>query len=772
MTAKDRLRELRASWSGQQAPGDPADLPRALTEAVDALIVEVAEGLDSSDWAVVATGGYGRNEMCLQSDIDIMILGQPAPEVVRQMFYPLWDTGMKVGHSVRSLKEAIAGATESMETLCSLLSARLVLGDPQHLERLEAQIALLLRRQRAFVDMLGVEELRVRDREPFFLQEMDLKTGRGGLRSVHRLDWVRRRTELVGESSGPDQFEEQRRVLLKVRNALHATQGRGAERLAMDLRGTVAAWLGEDPFTMCHEVYEAARLVDDGVMVIWPPGRAVDFDPVARAGRQLVSAVRKRRQEAAPTATTPLPFAVTHMDRPGPRSYSLAAPSSAAWASEDRAALIDLLRAGRSGWDAYRQIQDWGRIALPELTAVTSLPQTAPFHSYPVDSHLWRTVDEVVLLTGGANDWCVERADDLGALDELLLAAFLHDIGKGRSGDHATLGASLARDLLSRVGYASRTVDLVSSAVELHLLLPAVATRQDLDDPAVIKATAERIGGQELLSILAVLTVADARATGPLVWSDWTESLVRTLVARLAVEMEGGPFEVIDSSLEPALAKHVDLMAPGYLQRFGPGMSRIHLDLATPPPDVHEARLKVLGDGLIPTVVVVARDRPGLLATVAGVFSLHGLNVLEARIATRGDGVAIDTFRVEDALGPLRIVPADWEQIGQDLRGVLAGSLDVNARLVAKAAAYATPSVESRVTIEVDSELWKVTVRGPDRVGLLHDLAKELTEAGVGIAMAKVTTRGNQVVDVFSVSPGPVSAEALVDRLASVVEGR
>ncbi|HEY6627866.1 MAG TPA: hypothetical protein VI193_02655, partial [Acidimicrobiia bacterium] len=197
------MRELRASWSGHQAPGDPADLPRALTEAVDALIVEVAEGLDASDWAVVATGGYGRSEMCLQSDIDIMILGNPAPGVVRQMFYPLWDTGMKVGHSVRSLKEAIVGATESMETLCSLLSARLVLGDPQLLERLESQIAQLLRRQRAFVDMLGLEELRIREREPFFLQEMDLKTGRSGLRSVHRLDWVRRRNELIGESDGP-----------------------------------------------------------------------------------------------------------------------------------------------------------------------------------------------------------------------------------------------------------------------------------------------------------------------------------------------------------------------------------------------------------------------------------------------------------------------------------------------------------------------------------------------------------------------------------------
>jgi [protein-PII] uridylyltransferase len=324
---------------------------------------------------------------------------------------------------------------------------------------------------------------------------------------------------------------------------------------------------------------------------------------------------------------------------------------------------------------------------------------------------------------------------------------------------------------LSRVGYQARTAELVARAVELHLLLPTVATRQDLDDPDVIDSTAKLIEDGELLSILAVLTVADARATGPSVWSDWTETLVRTLVGRVAVKMEGGSFQEVDARLEPGLAEHVASMPPGYLQRFGMEMSRTHLELASPPPTGSEARVRVLGDA-IPTVVVVAHDRPGLLATVSGVFSLHGLNVLEARIATRSDGVAIDTFRVEDVLGSLRIVPADWERIRQDLEEALAGDLDVAARLAAKASAYTTPSVDSRVTIEVEVDWWKVTVRGPDRVGLLHDLARELTKTGMEITMAKVTTRGSQVVDVFSVTPASVTPEALVDRLASVVEGR
>jgi [protein-PII] uridylyltransferase len=742
-----------------------------LTQAVDSLVIELAAGLDISGWAVVATGGYGRSEMCLQSDIDIMILGRPSQETVRQLFYPLWDTGIKVGHSVRSVKEAAAGAAENLETLCSLLSARLILGDAEQLDQLERQISLLVRRQRSLLDLLAEEERRVREREPFFLQEIDVKSGRGGLRSVHRLDWARRRDEIFGEPPAPDQLGEERVVLLSVRNALHATQGRGAERLAVDLRGTVATWLREDPFDMCAELYAAAREVDDQMMARWPPGSATDFDPVARAGRQLVSAVRSRRQEIESTATTPLPSLVRQLERgPGSLAMPVSAGAWGGWAFEDRSALVELLRAGRGGWDAYRQVEEWGRVALPELAAVNSLPQTAPFHSHPVDSHLWRTVDEVVLLTGGGSEWCAERVEDLGSLDELLLAAWLHDIGKGRSGDHSAIGADLARSLLSRVGYQARTMDLVARAVELHLLLPGVATRQDLDDPDVIDSTAKLIADGELLSILAVLTVADARATGPSVWSDWTETLVRTLVARVAVKMEGGSFQEVDATLEPGLAEHVASMPPGYLQRFGMEMSRTHLELASPPPAGSEARVRVSGD-VLPTVVVVARDRPGLLATIAGVFSLHGLNVLEARIATRSDGVAIDTFRVEDVLGSLRIVPADWDRIARDLEEALAGDLDVAARLVAKASAYATPSVDSRVTIEVEADWWKVTVRGPDRVGLLHDLARELTEAGMEITMAKVTTRGSQVVDVFSATPAGATPAALVDRLASVVEG-
>ncbi len=769
MTAADRLRELRAEWNRPRAPDDPSLLPGRLTGATDSLIHEIVHGRNTSGWAVVAVGGYGRSEMCLHSDIDVMLLGAVPPDAVRQVLYPLWDTGMRVGHSVRTVKEAVTASVENVETLCSLLTMRVITGDEEPVRELEEELVGLLRRQRSLPEVLAGEERALRSREPFFLQEADIKSGRGGLRSIHRDDWMRARAEMLGASTAGDALSAERSTLLSIRNALHATQGRGVEKLAIELRPTVAGWLDEDPYDTCARLYRAIRTVDDHLLTRWPVGKVPDHDPIARAGRRLVSAVRLRRQAAAGESATPLPVAIRYLDHPAQVS-AIAKHSDTSWTPSDRAALVELLAGGAEGWAAFRRLDVWGKEVLPELAAVESLPQTAVFHSHPVDSHLWRTVEEVVYLTSGGSEWCTAQADDLGSIDELLLAAWLHDIGKGRGGDHSEIGASLAEGILTRFGYNPRTVDLVKRAVALHLLLPGVATRQDLDDPEVIRSTASRIDDPELLSLLAVLSVADARATGPSVWSDWSGSLLRTLVSRVGEELQGTSYGSEYAALDALLADHVAAMPPGYLRRFGTEMASRHLHLATPPPSEREVRVEVSGDPGIPTVVAVARDRPGFLAIVSGVFALHGLNVLEARIATRSDGVAIDTFRVEDSLGELRLEPADWDQIRTDLQQAAGGELELASRLAAKAAAYSPAPVDSRVTVDVRDGMWQFTVRGPDRVGLLHDLAHELTLAEVGITMAKVTTRGQEVMDVFAVSPGVIPPAELGDRLLGVIQ--
>lgn len=769
MTAAGRLRELREAWSAPRAPGEPASLPGLLTAAVDGLIHEALHGRNASGWGVVAVGGYGRTEMCLHSDIDVMLLGDVPADAVKQVLYPLWDSGMKVGHSVRTVREAMVAAGENVQTLSALLTTRLIAGDPEPLALLDRQLNGLLRRKRSVGETLAAEEREVRAREPFFIQEMDIKSGRGGLRSIHRDDWLRRRDEALGIGPPTVPIAKARQVLLMVRNALHATQGRGVERLAIETRSVVAAWLGLDPYEMCRRLYSAARFVDDRMLTRVPSGVETGSDPVARAGRLLVSAVRLRRTGAGAASATPLPAAVRDLGRSGASPGTAAFDPGADWAPADRSALVEMLAAGEEGWSAFRRLGPWGSDAFPELAAVTSMPQMAPFHRHPVDSHLWQTVSQVLSLTGGEDRWCSSLLDDLGSIDEVLLTAWLHDIGKGRDGDHSMLGAGLSRGILERLGFNRRTVDLVARGVELHLLLPTVSTRQDLDDRAVIEAAASRIGDPELLSLLAVIAMADARATGPTVWSEWTDTLLRTCVRRISRVLESGFRPPVAVTLDPALEAHVAAMPSGYLDRYGASMAQRHLELATPPPGNGEARIGVTGDDSIPTVVAVARDRPGLLALIAGVMSLNALDVLEARVATRADGVAIDTFRVQDTLGVRRLGGFEWDQARSDLETALSDPSWLESKLAAKSAAYSVPVAETRVDLEVDGGLLRVTVRAPDRMGLLHDLARELNESTAGVTTAKVTTRGHQAVDVFWVSPGPVPNEELVARLEQAI---
>jgi [protein-PII] uridylyltransferase len=776
-----RLLEIRAKWAEPTAFAEPTELPALLTDEVDSVLTELADGLDSSAMALVAIGGYGRGELCLHSDIDLMLLGEIDPRAIRAVLYPLWDSHLKVGHSVRTVREALTAAADNLTTFCSLLTGRLVWGDPGLLAELDAGLSAALRRQRMpMVELLAEEERRLRLEEPFFIQEMNVKTSRGGLRSLHRIDWKLRRQHLLGGEEGADPARRERRLLLAVRNALHAVSGRAHDRLAFDLREAAGRWLGRSAVDLCADLFQAARNVDDLAWDVWGDPPPIGNDPVATAGARLVAAVRGRWARPGGRPATALAVALRALEGSSVRrltSVELGSDTngaSRAWSEADRNALVELLANGGRGWWAFRQLETSGWVgdALPEWPAVVSLPQMAPFHLHPVDSHLWRTVDEAIDITGGGNPWCTDMAEELGSIDELLLAAWLHDIGKGAPGDHSQVGASLSRALLARVGFGGSTVDLVSEAVAHHLLLVRTATREDLDDPAVIEQVARVVGDEQLLSVLALLTVADSLATGPGMWTEWTESLVRSLVLRVKKKLAGPGDHQLEELDDPALATHVAGMPPGYLRRFGREMAQRHHRLADPIPEPEEVRLGVFGSSTLPSVVVVTRDRPGLLATVAGVFSLHNLNVLEARVATRQDGVAIDSFRLDDALGSGAVGNPRWTGVRADLESAVRDEIDLEGRLRAKAVAYhgsrpvGPPSVEVRA-----SEGVILTVRGQDRVGLLHDVARSITSLGVDIRLAKVSTRGAEVLDVFQLEPGPVSIEEIRAAVSSALEG-
>lgn len=722
---------------------------------------------------MLAVGGFGRQELCLYSDIDLLLLHEgPAPEkAVRSILYPLWDASLKVGHATRTVKATVAFARDDHNTLCSLLSARRLSGPPEIVDELEADLARLLQTMRGtFAERLAAEERKVWEREPFALQELDVKNGRGGLRSLHRLAWDRKRSELLGEDPiVPQQKSEQaaNRVLLEARQALHAVQGRAADRFPIELRAAVGAWLGRDPREVTTELYQAARTVDGLAAQRWGQVRPARTDPIAHAGLTVISLVRSRWGRRA-QMSTPLAFATAAVasharGRLTPWEHDFARRAGDPdWKEGDRAGLVTLLASGAAGWEAILGLWEagWMTRALPEIAHLRGLAQAAPFHVHTADAHLGATVSKVVDLAGAAKGWMGEIVEQIGGLDEVLLSAFLHDIGKGLPGDHSETGSALATSMLSRLGFRPGTIDLVASAVRQHLLLSETAARRDVDDPGVVKQTASQIENVDLLRILALLSVADAQATGPDMWSPWKESLLRSLVAKVepllagtSSDLEGELLDDLQTRLPEVhrmtIERHLEAMPPGYLARFGTELAAHHLRLLTPPPEGGEVRTAVIAGAPVSTVVVATVDQPALLAAVAGVLALHNLNVLEARAVTRSDGLVVDTFRVEDALGTDMVGPGRWPAVREDLGLAIAGKTDLAARLEAKRDAYPSKQAISTPDVRVGDKY--IDVRASDRVGLLSDLAAAMSELGLEVQLAKIDTRAGEAIDVFEV---------------------
>lgn len=886
------------------APTAGLALCRRLTAALDA---ELAALLDSSKannggLALVAVGGYGRGELCLRSDVDLMLLhgGRlPAGETER-ILYPLWDANLKVGHAVRTVREAIQAAEEEFQTLTALLDARLVAGDPALFASLVAALGRHLRQGR--VDLRGPLaslEAERRAREPYPLQELHLKDGRGGLRALQGLHWEHRGAELRDSETRPPQDDHPgsnlqsaptprgaapgtprayeaasvaplsvaatRRVaaerpnvteqspgaapalqgaggrerdtgaggvtpalsaahdtLLATRNALHAVSGRPYDQYVHDLQQRAAEWLGVDERDWGQRLYQAAHQVDRTAGEHWatgsspPPPAAeprasgrrwprlgrrgaagADSPPALRAAASSVAlppgaAARETdvrmatpqegRGELAEPGGSILALAAGAIPRPsGPPPFTPAetalirAAPGPTWSGADREGLLALLRAGDRGRELFDALDalGWAERALPEWAHVRGLPQYAPFHLHPCDVHLWRTVAELLAIVrpDGPEPELAAVAAELDSLDDALLAALLHDIGKGWPGDHSLVGARAVRAICLRVSFPPRSTATVSRAIQHHLLLPTVATRRDLDDPRVVAGVADAAGDRRTLRILYLLSVADSRATGPAVWSAWKATLMRTLYERVdeelarrvgAIAAAPAAFDLgslvaalADAAPESVVRQHVEAMPAGYIQSWSTDELAAHIRLMWPPPVGDEARLAVANGAGADDLTLAVADRPGLLALTSGVLALHTISVLGGRFATRADGVALQALHVVDALGQ-SIEPARWERVRRDLSAALRGALPLEQRLAEKRHAYRraagrplAPSV--RVDPDASTHATLVEVHAADRIGLLHAVTRALYEENLDIHLAKVDTLGREVVDVFYV---------------------
>jgi len=794
------LRDARASLLA-----DPKvrglDFGIALADLLDRCLTELFDAAGGADRiALVALGSYARRELCPGSDVDVILL-HDAPRrreaevraVAERCWYPLWDAGFVTGHGVRTVRESVTLADADLDALTSLPDARHVVGDATLTDELVTAGRKLAERRgrRVLGDLAAASELRrVRPGLVAEMLEPDLKEGGGGLRDIQALDWAGdalgagRLDGLVARGYVTEADRERlfaaRAHLLDIRVALHRATGRSSDRLTLQEQDAVAALVGAaDADELVRLLAAVARESAWISQETWsrlrahlagPRGRVVGHDRVL-AEHVVLRDDRVAVSDNAPVTTLRLLDAAVGAAETGApferatlaRLRSAPAPTWDVW---ERAAFLRLLRTGAGAIPVFEALDHEGILVrlLPEWEHVRSRPQRNAYHRFTVDRHLLEAIAQCAeLLDAGDQrdpgfDGTVARACRRPEL--LLLGALLHDIGKGMPGDHSAQGAEVAQRFARRIGLDSEGREIVTWLVRDHLLMADVATRRDLSDASVADNLAAVCAGDaERLRLLYLLTIGDSRATGPAAWNATKAALLRDLFVKAAAAIERGEAAAVADDRrallaermgEPVARAFLGRLPHAYVLAFGIDEMLEHAALLEAGGAItcHRESDQV-------TITVIARDRPRLLATLAGAMTVRGLDVIEAHLFGTADGMALDVFRAVD---PYDRVGSDGAgQIESTLREALDGNVDVAGRVAARRRDYARGRrtgpgpVTVEVVVDASATDTLVEVHADDEVGLLFRVASTIADLDLDVRVAKVATLGARVVDVFYV---------------------
>ncbi len=698
------------------------------TTAADTLCSAAFEksGAPVTGVSLVAVGGYGRGELAPYSDLDVVLVHDESIDLGRSaedLWYPLWDSGTRLDHSVRSFPEMVQAARGDVKVALGLLDTRHLAGDTSLTARLRTAMLTEWRRD-ARSRLPELREL-VQSRhdlvgELAHLSVPDVKEAGGGLRDATVLkalvaSWVVDVPHI--------ELEESRRALLDVRDGLHEVAGRGTDRIAPEVWAALATRL-ELPDERAAQVHvrELGRRIHLRSRLTWRRVDALLTRPESRRGARTPDLVRladglalsrgevvlhsrarpeddpllllRAAVEAAERDAVLAPATITRLVRDG---ADLPTP----WPDSARQLLVRLLASGRGLLPVWEALEDAGALdrLLPEWRRIRLLPHASPIHRFTVDRHVVET--------------CIEAATlirHVSRPDVLMVAALLHDIGKGGLTEHSIAGEPVAREVAQRLGFEPEAVDRITTLVRWHLLLAETATTRDPEDPATVSLLTSRLGDAENVTLLRSLSEADARATAPQAWSNWRAGLIGGLARRVLASLE-------DRVPQPE--------RPAALPDRLPGEGEV------------EILVEEEQDGA--RITVVAPDRVGLLADVAGMFALQRASVRAARAFAEGEH-AVSVWYVADELVQPAVLRSRFEAIVE-------GRIDPTARLSRGRAGALDPSVTIRP--EASRRATVLEVRAADRPGVLHLALATLARLDITVRSAHVDTLGPQAVDVF-----------------------
>ena len=834
--------------SGQESVRTHARLMDDVIFSLTRLIADDADraGLAPTALVVIALGGYGRGELHPLSDIDLMVVydgAELAPYVQRMMqelLYSLWDLGLQVGHSLRSLDDCVAMARTDFPSRTSMQEARFLAGD----RRLFGRFRKVLRENVYRRDFAQFLETTLTERDQRYrrygaspyIGEPNVKESAGGLRDVHTAMWLGAakfgaRTLRELSDKGLITPREQASTdaaltfLWRVRNELHFFSGHKNDVLSRDLQPRIAKNLG-------YENDETSLGVERFMRDYYLHARAIH-----RVSRRLIarcqetlsrrgSAGRRQRQQALADGLVFFDGQLHLADRDsGPLRAEPTRLMKVFWhlhrlgcelsldlerALEDSLYLVDgSFQRSIAVRDLFLDIcRMWGRVAqtfremhelgllgrfLPEFGALTCLVQYDVYHKFSVDQHSLLAVEHLEALAPGQSAESEGAAQVLSEVEKpelLMLGMLLHDVGKARGHGHVAKGIPLIRELVTRLELDPDDGALVEFLVAHHLTMSHIAQRRDIDDPKTIADFAATAGDPQRLRMLYLLTWADMRAVGPGVLTPWQATILHELYTRTLTRLTGGRrarpsrtqlaerlrLAVGDDLSAQAVKAHLAMMSERYLATTGVQRMAEHLSM-----------LQQLNSASVVTelfhhpdlgssdLVVVTRDLPGLFSLIAGTLASQGVNIISAQIHTRGDGIAIDTFQVNDPSGDAVTSPAYWGRTLDALRMVLTGDAQVAALLEKRrAAGRAAAGAEGSVKITLDNHLSDdytvLEVKCPDRLGLLYLVTKTLAGFGLDIATARIATEIDHAVDTFYVHDGQGRKVEDADALGRVRE--
>ncbi len=795
-------------------------------------VYPVANPTEGEKQAIVAVGGYGRGELAPQSDIDLLFLSNwkltpHAEQIVEFLLYTLWDLGLKVGHATRSIDECIRLAKSDLTIRTALLEARYLWGDAALYRGLRQKFRDFTAAEGAngFVTQkLAERDVRhAKMGDSRYVLEPNIKDGKGGLRDLHTLFWIAKnlyRVDAIGDLVERNVFSDLEAGLFRkahaflttVRCHMHYLTGRPEERLTFDVQPEIARLMGYGDrktqrgverfmrryYLVAKDVGDLTRifcaaLEDETKRRPWVrlPGRfggereVGDF--VVRSGRlnpknedvfrqdpvnmlRLFETAQLHRLDIHPSALRQVTQSLKSIDNavredPAANASFLAMLTSK---TDPAGTLKRLNEAGVMG----RFIPDFGR--------VVAQMQHDMYHVYTVDEHTIRAVGLLHRIETGdlAEDHplATEIVHKVASRRALYVAVLMHDIAKGRGGDHSVIGAELALDLCPRLGLDSQETETVAWLVRYHLVMSNTAQKRDIDDPKTIRDFADHCQSPERLRLLLVLTVADMRATGPAVWNGWKAALLRELYYRteelLSGSIEADTVAARVARAKDAVAAHLADWPSEDIEAFlelGYTAYWLSLDSATQARhaaltrSAHRDNAEISIDvGIdekrsVTEVTVYTPDHPGLFSQIAGAMALFGASIVEARIFTLANGHALDIFTIQNTAGKAVSDPRDLERLKNRIANSLTGELRPWRELVGRESlprrARDVFEVPPRVLIDnTASNFFSVIeVNGRDRPGLLHDVTRALTECGLQIGTAKISTYGERVVDVFYV---------------------